>query len=52
MKPVAAPAEAGMGAYEAEVNGSRPANDYTARLIPFYGGIAVPLEDSLIRWQR
>ena len=52
MKPVATPEDAGMGAYEAEVNGSRPANDYTARLIPFYEGIAVPLEDSLIRWQR
>jgi starch phosphorylase len=52
MEPVAAPAEAGMGAYEAEVNGSRPAGDYTARLIPFYEGVAVPLEDNLICWQR
>ncbi len=49
MKPVAA---AEVSAYEAEVNGSRPAGDYTARLLPRYEGIAVPLEDNLIRWQR
>nr|WKN38632.1 alpha-glucan family phosphorylase [Tunicatimonas sp. TK19036] len=31
---------------------SRPANDYTIRIIPAYESISVPLEDHLILWQR
>lgn len=39
-------------AYHAAVPASRPATDYTARLIPFHDSLAVPLEDAHILWQR
>ncbi len=39
-------------AYRAEVPASRPAADYTARLIPQHNGVAVPLEEAHILWQR
>jgi len=39
-------------AYRAQVPGARPATDYTARLIPNYTGVAVPLEATRILWQR
>jgi starch phosphorylase len=39
-------------AYRAEVPATRPASDYTARLIPHHDGVAVPLEDAHILWQR
>lgn len=39
-------------AYSAELPAARPASDYTARLIAQYEGIAVPLEDAHILWQR
>jgi starch phosphorylase len=39
-------------AYRAEVLATRSATDYTARLIPHYNGISVPLEVSHILWQR
>lgn len=39
-------------AYRAEVPVGRLATDYTARLIPHYEGVAVPLEDAHILWQR
>jgi starch phosphorylase len=38
--------------YRAQVPASRPATDYTARLIPHCSGVAVPLEESHILWQR
>jgi starch phosphorylase len=38
--------------YNAAVSADRPAADYTARLIPHHDGIAVPLEESNILWQR
>ena len=38
--------------YHAQVQASRPANEYTIRIIPCYEGISVPLEDNLILWQR
>lgn len=38
--------------YTAMVTIQRPANDFTARILPTYEGIAVPLEDNRIRWQR
>ena len=38
--------------YSAAVSAARPATDYTARLIPHYDGVAVPLEVDLILWQR
>jgi starch phosphorylase len=39
-------------AYRAEVPAARAAADYTARLIPHRDGVAVPLEDVRILWQR
>ena len=39
-------------AYRAEVPATRPAADYTARLIPHHDGVAVPLEAAQILWQR
>jgi starch phosphorylase len=39
-------------AYRAEVPSARPATDYTARVIPRGAGVAVPLEDAHILWQR
>ncbi|BAN34548.1 alpha-glucan phosphorylase [Sulfuricella denitrificans skB26] len=39
-------------AYRAGVSASRPASDYTARLIPYRDDVAVPLEDAHILWQR
>src|SRR5450432_2331884 len=38
--------------YRARVSATRPANDYTARVIPQYSGVAIPLEDTRILWQR
>jgi starch phosphorylase len=39
-------------AYRALVPATRPATDYTARVIPYYSGVAVPLEAGRILWQR
>ena len=39
-------------AYRAEVPSTRPAADYTARVIPHYPGALVPLEANRILWQR
>jgi len=38
--------------YHATVPAVRPAKDYTVRVTPHYDGVAVPLEDSRILWQR
>jgi len=38
--------------YEGRVSATRPASDYTARIIPNQSGVAVPLEASYILWQR
>ena len=38
--------------YTATVSAARPAADYTARVIPHRDGVAVPLEDARILWQR
>jgi starch phosphorylase len=38
--------------YNAAVSAARPAADYTARLIPHCDGVAIPLEDTRILWQR
>jgi starch phosphorylase len=42
------------GAYvfTASVSAARPPVDYTARVIPHCSGVAVPLEDARIIWQR
>ncbi len=39
-------------AYRAAVPDIRPASDYTVRLIPRHEGVAVPLEEAHILWQR
>ena len=38
--------------YEAKVPAGRPASDYTARLVPQHDGVAIPLEEARIVWQR
>ena len=38
--------------YSASVNSSRPATDYTPRVIPHLPGLSVPLETALILWQH
>ena len=38
--------------YRAGLPSARPATDYTTRVIPHYDGVAVPLEDAHILWQR
>lgn len=53
MKPVAASSnEQRKYTYQAQVETNRPENDYTVRIVPGYEGVAVPLEDNLILWQR
>jgi len=46
------PGEAGGYAYSATVSSARPAMDYTARIVPRCDGVAVPLEEARILWQR
>jgi starch phosphorylase len=42
----------GIWVYRASVPADRPSADYTARVIPQRGGVAIPLESSRILWQR
>jgi starch phosphorylase len=39
-------------AYRASVPAARPVSDYTPRLIPHREGVAIPLEETHILWQR
>ncbi len=39
-------------AYHAEIAASRPAADYTVRILPQFDGAAIPLEDAHILWQQ
>jgi starch phosphorylase len=41
-----------MDLYSASVDATRPALDYTARVIPYLPGVALPLEYSAILWQH
>ena len=53
MKSLRQPAGAPGGSiYSAAVSAARPASDYTARVISHRNGVAVPLEDARILWQR
>ncbi len=53
MKPLRALAGASGGwVYTANVPSGRPPTDFTARVIPGFEGVAVPLEDAKILWQR
>ena len=47
-----AAAGAGMAFYGGKVPGDRPAGDYTARVLPYLAGVAVPLEATQVLWQR
>ena len=38
--------------YGVQVPATRPAADYTPRLVPHYEGVAIPLEAAKILWQR
>jgi glycogen phosphorylase len=38
--------------FTAQVPATRPAGDFTPRLIPYFPGVAAPLEIPLILWQR
>jgi starch phosphorylase len=38
--------------YSATVPADRPTTDFTARIMPQCDGVAIPLEDAHIRWQR
>ncbi len=38
--------------YRAAVSAARPPTDYTARALPCFDGVAVPLENARILWQR
>jgi starch phosphorylase len=46
------PDELGAYIYTATVAAARPSADYTARVIPHCHGVAIPLEDPRILWQR
>jgi starch phosphorylase len=43
---------AGVYVYSAAVSVARPPADYTARVVPHCEGVAIPLEDARILWQR
>jgi len=38
--------------YHTKVSTTRPASDYTVRIVPYYEGVSVPLEINLIQWQH
>jgi starch phosphorylase len=46
------PEDARRHVFRATVAATRPASDYTARIVPQRAGLAVPLECALILWQR
>jgi starch phosphorylase len=46
------PGVAGQYVYRGAVPAARPSTDYTARLIPWREGVAVPLENGRVLWQR
>ena len=53
MKCAGPPPDASRGCvYHAMVPTTRPASDYTARVIPQRTGVAVPLESDRVLWQR
>jgi starch phosphorylase len=53
MKHAGQPAGASDGyVYSAAVSAARPPTDYTARVIPHCDGVAIPLEEARILWQR
>ena len=51
MEPDAISENPGEYIYHARFTSARPPSDYTARIIPNYEDVSVPLEDNLILWQ-
>ena len=45
-------ASSGDGAYRAEIETSRSADDFTARVIPQHPNVSIPLELNQILWQK
>ena len=53
MKRLSRPdAASGISWYRSAVSAARPPSDYTARIIPYCDGVAIPLENAHILWQR
>jgi glycogen phosphorylase len=52
MKGVGQLVDANGTIYSTEVSATRPATDYTVRVIPYRNDVAIPLEDPRILWQR
>jgi starch phosphorylase len=52
MKPESGADASGRAVYRATLPASRPASDFTARVLPQRFGVAVPLECARILWQR
>jgi starch phosphorylase len=46
------PTTTGPSLYSVSVPATRPAGDYTPRLIPRHEGVSIPLEEPAILWQR
>ena len=46
------PEQSGAFVYAADVPATRPATDYTARVVPYFPGASVPLESARIMWQQ
>jgi glycogen phosphorylase len=38
--------------YKTQTPASRPPGDFTVRIVPYHPGVAIPLEDAHIQWQR
>ncbi|MEH2055151.1 MAG: alpha-glucan family phosphorylase [Nostoc sp.] len=38
--------------FNTQVSATRPATEYTVRILPYCDGVAIPLEDTRILWQR
>ena len=52
MQPGGIGKKAGVRVYAAAIHASRPATDYTPRVIPHRDGVRVPLETAHIHWAR
>jgi glycogen phosphorylase len=52
MKRARPSGEANSYIYNTLIPATRPAGDYTARIIPQFAGVAIPLEANRILWQR
>jgi len=50
--PELCPDSLGVLTYSAHVSATRPASEYTARIVPQYLNASVPLEAEQILWQR